>query len=340
MKMGCYLHLKFVAQLEVNFLIKRYQKQANMKYYLFALLFGLLVFQSSPTSFLNYTEELDNLSIEMVAIPGGTFQMGNEDSTNAKANELPLHEVQIDSFWLAKYEVTWDLYEKWLNRDKSNETFSDQTNKLAIEVDAISGASTPYIDMSFGMGKEGYPATSMTQYGGLTFCKWLSAKTGHFYRLPTEAEWEYACKKGLDTIELTEKAWYRDNSDEAYHKVGEKPANALGIHDMLGNVAEWTMDQYIEDFYQKSPKNAPWAYPTELYPRIVRGGSWKDKTNRCNCTYRRKSHPNWKQIDPQLPKSRWWHTSAPFVGIRLVRPYKTPSPEEIKKYWLPPIDDY
>lgn len=290
----------------------------------------------------NYTETVDGYHFKMIAIEGSSFQMGSPDSEfGRKADEGPLHQVMVGDFWMAEHEVTWNLYEKFMARKIGSETFSPKIAELGIEVDAIAGATTPYVDMSFGMGKDGYPVTSVTQHAALSFCKWLSAKTGHFYRLPTEAEWEYACKKGTQYgVELGYEAWYKENSQSAYHKVGEKAANALGLHDMLGNVAEWTMDQYRPDFYSQSPSGNPWAVPTKLYPRTLRGGSWKDDEVKCRCAARKASSPNWKQIDPQLPKSRWWHTSAPFIGFRAVRPYSKPSAKEIEKFWLPPIDDY
>ena len=188
--------------------------------------------------------------------------------------------------------------------------------------------------MSFEMGKEKHPATSMTQHAALMFCKWLSAKTGHFYRLPTEAEWEYACLKGG----AREKSmhWSKENSDAQYHEIDSNEPDEIGLYNMLGNVAEWTMDAYIDG---KSDKGS-WAIPKSLYPRVLKGGSWKDTTDKCTCTSRKASKASWKRIDPQLPKSRWWFTNAPIVGFRIVRPYPTPSKEEIEKYWLPVIDEY
>ena len=109
---------------------------------------------------------------------------------------------------------------------------------------------------------------------------------------------------------------------------------------MLGNVSEWVLDQYSSDFYTKSPKQNPWNFPSELYPRVIRGGSWKDTASKLCCTSRQGSKSKWKIQDPQIPKSNWWHTDAPFIGFRVVRPKKQPGKEQIEKYWLEAIIDY
>ncbi len=304
------------------------------------ILFQYFLLPAQVLPFESYSQKIGTDSIKLVPVAGGTFQMGSE-ADSANPDQLPVHEVKVDSFWMASLEISWAIYEQFSNRDSDSEQFPNLNDDLGIKVDGISGATTPYIDMSFGMGKDGFPATSMTQYAALSFCKWLSAKTGHFYRLRTEAEWEYACRKGQDeNLTLEEQSWYELNSEEGYKKTGKKKPNALGIHDMLGNVAEWTMDQYITDYYSKSPQNNPWAIPDQLYPRSLRGGSWHDDADKCDCSSRQFSSPRWKRIDPQFPKSRWWHTNAPFVGIRVVRPYMKPAADEIKKFWLEPIDDY
>ncbi|MBT8183795.1 MAG: formylglycine-generating enzyme family protein, partial [Eudoraea sp.] len=197
----------------------------------------------------------------------------------------------------------------------------------------------------------GYPVVNITEYAALTFCKWLSAKTGKFYRLPTEAEWEYACRAGStgyysfgkDSTKLGEYAWYKVNSNNKYQKVGTKKPNAFGLFDMHGNVAEWTMDQYREEGYPDRGETLttnPWVKPTELYPRAVRGGSWQDDAGALGAASRTGSRAAWKRIDPQIPKSRWWFTNASHVGFRIIRPWNTPSKEEIEKYWLEAIDDY
>ena len=225
-----------------------------------------------------------------------------------------------------------------------NQVKKTLSSEVQIDVDAVSGATTPYVEMSFGMGVDNYPAICMTQLAAVKFCEWLSAMTGHFYRLPTEAEWEYACRAGKqtpysfgeDATQLEEYAWFAENSNEKYQKVGSKLPNPWGLHDMHGNVAEWTLDQYLPTAYRQRTDGVknPLTPGDKVYPKIVRGGSWMDAPKRLRSAARRPSSKKWKKRDPQIPKSKWWHTDAPFVGFRVVRPVKTPSEEEQKKYWM------
>jgi formylglycine-generating enzyme required for sulfatase activity len=198
--------------------------------------------------------------------------------------------------------------------------------------------------MSFGMGKDGFPAISMTQHAANKYCQWLSAKTGQFYRLPTEAEWEYACRAGTtttyffgnDAAQLKEYAWFEANSDFKYQKVGKKKPNPWGLFDMHGNVAEWCLDQYAPDYYQQFKDKVaenPWNKSTKPYPQVVRGGSWDDTPEALRSAGRRFSGKEWKAQDPQLPKSIWYVTDAQFLGLRVIRPLKVPSAEEMFKYW-------
>ena len=138
------------------------------------------------------------------------------------------------------------------------------------------------------MGKRGYPAISMTQHAARTFCKWLSAKTGRYYRLPTEAEWEYACRAGTttryswgdDASKIDDYAWYYENSNDKYQKVGKKLPNPWGLFDMHGNVAEWVLDQHDTEFMvRRSLGTQSVNVPLKLYPRVVRGSSWQDDRN-------------------------------------------------------------
>ncbi|RYD75168.1 MAG: hypothetical protein EOP84_18720, partial [Verrucomicrobiaceae bacterium] len=176
----------------------------------------------------------------------------------------------------------------------------------------------------------------------LKYCQWLSAKTGHFYRLPTEAEWEYAARGGTTTAyfwgddpnAIGEYSWYGKNSDFKYQKIGKKKPNPFGLHDILGNVAEWTLDQYNPSYYGQGQNVNPWNKATKPYPHVARGGSWDDDdVSKLRAAARRASDPTWKIQDPQLPKSIWYHTDAQFLGFRVVRPLKTPTAEEMQAYW-------
>ncbi|MEM1113533.1 MAG: SUMF1/EgtB/PvdO family nonheme iron enzyme [Pseudomonadota bacterium] len=283
-------------------------------------------------------------SLDMVAIRGGSFQMGSERSA-----ESPARSVTVGDFWIGRFEVNWQQYEIFVYRDESTFEQLASADKLAsLAIDGVTGATSPYVEMSFGMGKDGFPAVNLTHYAALQYARWISAKTGRFYRLPTEAEWEYACRAGTqsawsfgnDVATADAHAVYNDNSGDRYARTGSKAPNPWGLYDLHGNVAEWTMDQFDAGFYAKASKNNPWNRPTELYPRVARGGSWMHSADDMRCASRLPSAPKWKERDPQIPKSRWWHTNAPFVGFRLVSPRVQPEPEVIKQYWLDAIEDY
>ncbi len=286
----------------------------------------------------------------MVPISGGSFSMGSPESEPGRSPaEGPQHPVTVADFWMGQYELNWQQYELFVYRDETQfNTLVEPEQLQALAIDGITGATTPYVEMSFGMGKEGFPAINVTQYAALQYARWLSAKTGHFYRLPTEAEWEYACRAGTttawsfgdDAAALEEYAIYKGNSEGRYARPGSRKPNAWQLYDMHGNVAEWTMDQFDPGFYAESSGDNPWNRPTELYPRVARGGSWIDEPAQLRCAARRPSAPEWKERDPQIPKSDWWHTNAPFVGFRLVRPRVQPSPADIKQYWLQAMEDY
>ena len=290
---------------------------------------------------------LTGAAYEMVALAGGEFLMGSPASEPKRADdEGPQVKVTLAPFWIGKFEVTWDEYEPYMitqvdrAKNGARKDYNPQTHGL---VDAVSQPTQPYVEMSFGMGQKGYPAISMTQHGANKYCQWLSAQTGHFYRLPTEAEWEYACRAGTTTAYsfgddpqlLGEHAWFYKNSNEKYQKVGLKKPNPWGLHDMHGNVMEWTADQYAPDYFkriQDRPSN-PLIRPETVYPRSVRGGGWDDDADKLRSAARRGSDESWKQQDPQLPKSIWYLTDAQWLGFRIVRPVEIPSVEEMDFYW-------
>lgn len=278
--------------------------------------------------------------IKMIPVKGGKYLMGN-GSDNAPKDEQPVHEVSIGGFWMSEREITWEQYDAFVFRKKEIEQFVAPADLEKLGITGVTGATTPYVDMSFGMGKDQHPAINMTHYAAIQYCQWLSAQTGEFYRLPTEAEWEYVCKSAhlnqLKPQELQDYAVFQANY---YANTASKKADGLGFYDILGNVAEWTMDQYDASFYSKKTNTDPVNLPITLYPRTARGGHWKQTPDLVTCTSRLASNSNWKKRDPQLPKSRWWLTNANFVGMRIVKPFIQPSPEEIKKYWIQVIEDY
>src|SRR5439155_9734579 len=251
---------------------------------------------------------------------------------------------------MGRCEVTWNEYELFMYPDQEKALTLETNNPYLDKVsDAVTRPTKPYVEMSFGMGKGDYPAISMTQHAASKYCQWLSAKTGHFYRLPTEAEWEYACRAGSttpyffgkDQKKLGDYAWYTENSDFKYQKVGKKKPNPWGLYDICGNVCEWVLDQYDPDFYKQCGNSVvtdPWNKATKPYPHSVRGGSWDDEAVKCRSAARRGSERAWKMTDPQLPKSVWYFTDAQFVGFRIVRPLKVPSPEEMQKYWASGVE--
>ena len=292
----------------------------------------------STVDFKAYEQPIPGSSFRfrMVPIKSGDFLMGSAASEKGrKQDDFPQQKTHISAFWMAAYEVT---------RDELDVFLKDENTSQNSDMDAITRPSPQYIDFSLGMGKEGgYPANSMSQYAALMYCKWLYNKTGIFYRLPTEAEWEYACRAGSttryffgdDSTQLGNYAWYEQNSEDKFHKVGQKQPNAWGLYDMLGNVMEWTLDHYNPvPPPGTATVNDPFATPNAAkYPKTLRGGGYADKASDLRNASRFHSEPAWNRRDPQIPKSKWWLTDAPSVGIRIVRPAKQPGAAEIEQFF-------
>ena len=287
-----------------------------------------------------YTEKIPDTEVkfDMVPIPGGTFVMGSPDSEKGRgADEGPQHPVELKPFWMGKCEVTWDEYDLF-RKELGVEERDDQIKLLKTNPDALTGPTPPYVDETFGHGRDGKPALCITYHAAMTYCRWLSKKTNKVYRLPTEAEWEYAARAGTRTAysfgddpeKIGDYAWYAGNSKvdgEAMRhpqKVGTKKPNLWGLHDMYGNVAEYCIDQYDAGFYGKCPLDKPSLQPVVLptgtrFPHVTRGGSWADQPAQMRSAARRGSDKSWIIQDPQRPKSIWWLTDADFVGFRVVR---------------------
>mgnify|MGYP001323765308 FL=1 len=310
---------------------------------------------------------------KMIALKGGEFVMGSPEGEheNRTDDEGPQRKVKIEPFWIGQTEIPWALYKPFyengiarnkdgslLASDKDKEvTVRGRQRKKAVKdalargdssniVDVVSQPTPQYHDM-FGSGEHAselnYPAMCTTHHAASKFCQWLSAQTGHFYRLPTEAEWEYACRAGTttafhfgdDIAKLDEYAWHGDNSEFTYYPVGTKKPNPWGLYDMHGNVGEWVLDGFSEGYRNTIKDGAvnPWNISLTRYPRIVKGGSWDQNPDECRSAARAQSVKDWKDTDPQVPKSIWYHTDGQFIGFRIVRPLKTPTAEEMHVYW-------
>ncbi len=278
----------------------------------------------------------DKVDFELVPIPGGTFMMGSPDNEKGRqADEGPQHPVAIKPFWMGKFEVRWDEYDWfWTKRFPGGQPpprpdVSKKPDKLP---DAITSPTPPYADETFGHGREGHPVLAVTHHAAMEFCRWLSKETGKHYRLPTEAEWEWACRAGTtsafsygdDPEKIGDYGWYEKNCDDVAHKAGEKKANPWGLYDMHGNVAEWCIDFHDKGFYATLSRDQPTLNPfnpprDKRYGYVVRGGSWMDAAEKCRSAARRFSESVWLKRDPQNPKSIWWMTESDWVGFRVVR---------------------
>ena len=228
-----------------------------------------------------YVEPFDEALVEldMIPVPAGSVAWHGEA-------------VSVGPFWISETEVPWDIFD----------IYAFGTGGDAGPDDAILRPSKPYGAPDRGYGHRGYAAISMTYLVAEAFAEWLSARTGKAYRLPTEAEWEYACLAEAPPASpdaLAEQAWYWDNAFDAAQPVGSLAPNAFGLYDMIGNAAEWCA----------GPEGAPLAC----------GGSFLDKAEDVGCAARKTPSPKWQETDPQIPKSRFWLTDGPFMGFRILR---------------------
>jgi formylglycine-generating enzyme required for sulfatase activity len=313
-----------------------------------------------------YDETIPGTSVtfRMIPVPGGIFRMGSPASEAGRADdEGPQFDVAVAPFWIGRCEVTWREYKRYMaacELFKAMRAADIRPITPANEADAVTAPSALYDPTTtFVNGEDdGLPAVTMTPFAARQYTKWLSGLTGRFYRLPAESEWEYACRAGSggawtvgdDPATLHEVAWFADNSTESPHPVGEKRPNAWGLHDMHGNVAEWVVDELVSDGYTRraalpQPVSAADAieWPQRLYPRVLRGGAYYDAAARCRSAARRGSrdaggtreNPDWKDVDPNLPKSPWWYTEEPAlgVGMRVVRPLVEPAAADRGKWW-------
>ncbi len=275
------------------------------------------------------------ISMAFVYLPRGGVSLGSvADEPGRDDDEGPVRTASVGPLWVGIHEVT----------DEAYAAFRNPREPLPPGIDAVTHPSTPYEDPAHGMGGGDRPAVGMTREGALRFARWLSLHTGRLYRLPTEAEWEYVCRaEGLDARPLAEHAWTAENAGGRLHEVGALAAGAHGVHDLLGNAAEWTLDPYRADFYAGLPADTPASDPRAGAPAtgrgVVRGGSFAEGAGAARCAAREPEQGAWKRRDPQVPKSRWWNTDAPHVGFRLVRDARARTLDEVRAWWndvIPP----
>ncbi|MFN8206827.1 MAG: SUMF1/EgtB/PvdO family nonheme iron enzyme [Bacteroidales bacterium] len=297
-------------------------------------------------SFENFDEQIpgSNISFRMIAIPGGTYTMGSPDNEKfRKSDEGPQKQVQVDSFFMGMLEVSWEEYMTFFSQAGSGHGVDTKKQ----EVDAISGPTPPWGDPSQGWGRGTRPAITMSWHAAETYCKWLSAKTGKNYRLPTEAEWEYAARAGTSTAyffpgepskfsgkTFMKKIFSPDTSGIASHAVyilnsGGKTAdpasvqsNPFGLVNMLGSVAEFCSDWYAPDTYAKYETGKTIVNPSgpaEGTEKVIRGGSYLSDAADIRCAARESTQTTaWLKTDPQMPKSVWWYSDCRHVGFRVV----------------------
>ena len=302
------------------------------------------------TEFKDFVETVPGtiVSISMKAIPGGNFKMGStKKEAFHKEDESPVRTVTLDRFFMAEVEVTWDQYWAFYAQTMSEGRTAPEMvydNNSRPDVDAISGPTPPFGLPDQGWGGGNRPAITMTHYAAETFCLWLSKKTGKKYRLPTEAEWEYAARGGVETPYFfngnpkdfsNEGFWrkffsaktdsiskyviYTNNSKNKTQEPSAVVANPFGLKNMLGNVMEYCSDKYDPQAYSKTSEvvSNPKGHVGDEY--VVRGGRYSSDASDVRCAARGYTrHDEWLKTDPQLPKSIWWYSDISGIGFRIV----------------------
>jgi formylglycine-generating enzyme required for sulfatase activity len=253
---------------------------------------------------------------------------------------------------MARHEVTWAEYKVFMDLYDSFKAFEVAKIRTVTEENEIDAISAPTVlyepDFTFEFGSDPkQPAVTVSQFSSKQYSKWMSAITGSQFRLPTEAEWEYACRAGTTTAwhfgddpsKLGEYAWYVDNTDDSgTQKVGQKKPNPWGLFDMHGNAAEWVLDYHQKYVPSEKILNAAtdWVKTETVDPRVVRGGSWEFEAQECRSASRLPSDTDeWRTTDPNLPKSPYWLTDDPArgIGFRMIRSLRILPRDEIEEYW-------
>ena len=321
---------------------------------------------ATVTEFVNYTEQIPGTAVafNMVAIPGGTYNMGspgNEPFRND--DEGPVRKVTISPFFMGELEVTWEMYWSFYAQTMSEgrippsaiyeanskvmQSVMQQLNEAGIAsgIDGVSGPTPPFGFPDQGWGGVDRPAITMTHYAAEMFCLWLTQKTGKLYRLPTEAEWEYAARGGTstpyffegspkkfsdlgfirkfikaDTAVINSFVIYEKNSGNKTQEPANVGHNPFGLKNMLGNTFEYCSDWYAPDAYAATPSEVTDPKgPDSGVERVVRGGSFQSPAENVRSAMRGATqHEMWMKNDPQMPKSIWWYSDMKGIGFRVV----------------------
>jgi formylglycine-generating enzyme required for sulfatase activity len=280
--------------------------------------------------------------LEMVWFPTGVYAVGSPADEEGREDDEGLPRmVDLTGFWISTTEVTADAYAPFRHRNFDD---GSAVEGVAYDADAVTRPSPPYEDPGHGLGDGSHPATGMTRWNALHYAWWLSSKTGRFFRLPTEAEWEVACRIGWEDAEpalesaeaLAAVAWYEANAGDTHRPVATREPSAWGLHDMSGNVAEWVLDDYDAAAWADVPAQRagdPRVGGLRRGRGLVKGGAFDDPAARVRCGERTPEASAWKRRDPQIPKSRWWNTDAPHVGFRLVVPTGVMSRAQVQEWF-------
>ena len=302
------------------------------------------------SSFENFTEQIPGTSVsfDMVAIEGGSFSMGSpKDEELRRENEGPVRQVQLSSFFMGETEVSWNEFWTFYIQTMSEGRIMPEEiyARNAGELDAISGPTPPYGNPGQGWGAGDRPAITMSHYAAQIYCQWLSGITGKNYRLPTEAEWEYACRGGtetpyffegdprrfvqeglrnrifgVDTTGIASHAVYTLNSGVKTSEPSSVSSNPYGLKNMSGNVWEYCSDWYAEDAYEQTGSEVKNPVgPGSGTEKVIRGGSYASPANELRSAFRSATETeNWLRTDCQQPKSIWWFSDMKGIGFRVV----------------------
>ncbi|TRU98672.1 MAG: formylglycine-generating enzyme family protein, partial [Microcystis wesenbergii Mw_QC_S_20081001_S30D] len=238
-------------------------------------------------NFITSTENLPNgVTLEMVSLPAGQFLMGSPDSdSDARDSEKPPHQVKVNSFAIGKYPVTQAQYQAVMGTNATSQKSLRGKRRAT-------AASLP----SYFQNNPQNPVENVSWNNAQAFCQKLSQITGKTYRLPTEAEWEYACRAGTttryyfgdDASQLGDYAWYSANSQSKTHPVGQKKPNAWGLYDMSGNVWEWCEDDWHDNYIGAPKDGSAWPINNDnrSHLKCLRGGSWNSYPGYCRSAIR------------------------------------------------------